>query len=236
MTKPQQNLPSFLVKPQRMDLVLYGALIAVGIFSFALMPFRAVLLNDYTLQNVFLTGGSFSVLKLSAENPDRPVFLALVVIVAALSMIKFLPLYYLMGRRWGQEFIDLSFANHPPLWFRKLENFIYRRLGFCLFLSFVPFSPIPATIIIAIGGIQRVKGWVVAAYAFVFAAMLKSFYVYLGLTFGEEVRSTLEVIDKYVMRITLALIAYMFISIWYKNWKQAKANNGDEVSAQHRDI
>ena len=73
MTKPQQNLPSFLVKPQRMDLVLYGALIAVGIFSFALMPFRAVLLNDYTLQNVFLTGGSFSVLKLSAENPDRPV-------------------------------------------------------------------------------------------------------------------------------------------------------------------
>ena len=221
MTKAQQNLPSFLVKPQRMDLVLYGALIAMGIYGFALMPFRAVLLNTYTLQNVFLTGGSFSVLKLSAENPDRLGFLAFVVVVAALSMIKFLPLYYLMGRRWGQEFIDLSFANHPPLWFRKLENFIYKYPGFCLFLSFIPFSPIPATIIFAIGGIQKIKGWVLAGYAFVFAVMLKCFYVYLGLTFGEEVRNTLEVIDKYVMRITLALIAYMFISIWFKNRKKA---------------
>lgn len=219
MTSQQtaNELPSFLAHPDKKDRLLYGALMLIAVYGFVVIPFRAVLLLKFTFLYTFLTGSNLSVLVLAAENAHRPVFLAFVVIVAALSAIKFYPLFYMMGAKWGPEFISMSFAGHPPLWFRKLEGFIRRHLGFCMFLSFVPFSPIPATILVAMAGIEKVKSWVIIGYSFIFAAMLKCFYLYLGLRFGPTIQDSLETIDKYVTRITFALIAWMFISIWWKN-------------------
>lgn len=217
-----KELPSFMQHPDKVDRILFATLMIMAIFGFALIPFRAVLLLEHTFLYTWLSGSSLSVLILAAQNPDRPVFLGFVVLVAALSMVKFLPLYYWMGKKWGPEFITMSFGGHPPRWFRKLEGFIYRRIDVSLFASYIPFSPIPATIVVAIGGIAKVKGWLVGIYVVVFATMLKCFYLYLGLRFGEGIQSSLETIDKYVMRITLALIAWMFISIWWKNKKKAQ--------------
>lgn len=217
-----KELPSFMQHPDKVDRILFATLMIMAIYGFALIPFRAVLLLEHTFLYTWLSGSSLSVLILAAQNPDRPVFLGFVVLVAALSMVKFLPLYYWMGKKWGPEFITMSFGGHPPRWFRKLEGFIYRRIDVSLFASYIPFSPIPATIVVAIGGIAKVKGWLVGIYVVVFATMLKCFYLYLGLRFGEGIQSSLETIDKYVMRITLALIAWMFISIWWKNKKKAQ--------------
>ncbi|QMV84423.1 hypothetical protein HW450_08585 [Corynebacterium hindlerae] len=222
MTSTDKELPSFMQHPDKVDRILFATLMIMAIFGFALIPFRAVLLLEHTFLYTWLSGSSLSVLILAAQNPDRPVFLGFVVLVAALSMVKFLPLYYWMGKKWGPEFITMSFGGHPPRWFRKLEGFIYRRIDVSLFASYIPFSPIPATIVVAIGGIAKVKGWLVGIYVVVFATMLKCFYLYLGLRFGEGIQSSLETIDKYVMRITLALIAWMFISIWWKNKKKAQ--------------
>lgn len=208
--------------PDKVDRILFATLMIMAIYGFALIPFRAVLLLEHTFLYTWLSGSSLSVLILAAQNPDRPVFLGFVVLVAALSMVKFLPLYYWMGKKWGPEFITMSFGGHPPRWFRKLEGFIYRRIDVSLFASYIPFSLIPATIVVAIGGIAKVKGWLVSIYVVLFATMLKCFYLYLGLRFGEGIQSSLETIDKYVMRITLALIAWMFISIWWKNKKKAQ--------------
>lgn len=228
MTSPQpaNELPSFLAHPDKKDKWLYGALMVIAVYGFAIIPFRAVLLLKHTLLHTFLTGSNLSVLILAAENSQRPAFLVFVIVIAALSTIKFYPLFYMMGKKWGPEFIDMSFGGHPPLWFRKLEGFIHRHLGFCMFLSFVPFSPIPATILVAIAGIEKVKNWVILGYAFIFAVMLKCFYLYLGLRFGPTIQDSLETIDKYVTRITLALIAWMFISIWWKN----RRNQGQPAS------
>lgn len=211
--------PDFITNPDSTDKALLLAITAMAIYGFALIPFRAVLLLEHTFLYTWLSGSNLSVLILAAQNPERPWFLAFVVAIAALSTVKFLPIFFILGKRWGQDFITMSFGGHPPLWFRKLEKFIYQHLGFSLFLSFIPFSPIPATILVAIGGITKVKGWIVGAYVYVFAVMLKCFYLYLGLRFGPSIQDSLETIDKYVMRITFALIAWMFISIWLKNKK-----------------
>lgn len=229
----KQELPSFMQNFQRFDWILWGLLAASGIYGLALLPFRAVLLIDYTFVYTVLSGSSLSVLALTAENEDNVGLIVATVLVAAVSMVKFLPLFYLIGKRWGPMFIDYSFMGHPPLWFRKLENFIYRHPGFCLLLSYIPFSPIPATIIVVIAGIKRTKGWVIGAYVLVYAIALKCFYVYLGLTFGATVRETLVTIERYVTWITFALLGYMFFTMWLKSKrKKARLHTMDDADGK----
>ncbi|MCQ9351739.1 hypothetical protein NQ015_02475 [Corynebacterium sp. 153RC1] len=210
------EMPSFLKNATRLDWALYAGLIAVGIYGFAIIPFRATLLLNHTMVYTVLTGSSLSVLSHAASNPGRWAYLGGVVLLAAASSIKFLPLFFLIGKRWGREFLDSSFGGRPPLWFRKLERFIHNHIGISMALAYVPFSPIAPTIIAVVGGIARARGWAVMGFAFVFAIALKSFYVYLGITFGTQVQSTLMVIDRYVTWITLGLVAYMFAAIYYK--------------------
>src|SRR5699024_8400402 len=103
---------------------------------------------------------------------------------AAASHIKFMAVYFLMGKYWGQDFITWLFANHTPLWWRKLEGFVEKHLFLSLLLGFIPFSPIPATILVAIAGIRKLKGWVIGLYIYLLAIGNKLFYLYLGLRFG----------------------------------------------------
>jgi putative membrane protein len=215
---------------ERFDWILWGLLAASGIYGFALLPFRAMLLVDHPFLYSALSGSSLSVLALTAENENNTGLIVATVLVAAVSMVKFLPLFFLIGKRWGPSFIDYSFMGHPPLWFRKLENFIYRHPGFCLLLSYIPFSPIPATIIVVIAGIKRTKGWIIGAYVLVYAIALKCFYVYLGLTFGATVRETLVTIERYVTWITFALLGYMFFTMWLKSKrKKARLHTMDDA-------
>lgn len=214
-------LPRFLVKPGKVDRWLLTALGIMTVYGLALIPFRAYLLVNHTFIYTLLTGSSLSVLSISAQTPNQPLLWAGLVTVAALSGIKFLVIYYLMGKHWGEEFISWIFASHTPLWYRKLEGFVQRHLYFCLFLAFIPFSPIPATILVAIAGIRKHRGWVVAGYVFLLALLLKCFYLYLGVTFGEGVQPVLMTIDRYMMQATLLLLAYMFFMVWFKNRKKA---------------
>lgn len=216
----KDELPNFMQNYTKVDWFLYGALMLTAVYGFAVIPFRATLLVNHTMLYTVLTGSNLSVLAHAAQNPDRTGFLAFVVAIAALSAIKFLPIFYFAGKRWGPDFLDASFAGHPPRWFKKIEGFIHRHIGISMALAYVPFSPIAATIIAIVGGLSKVRAWVVFAYAYVFACMLKLFYVYLGITFGEEVKDTLQVIDRYITWITLALLAYMFAAIYYKQKKK----------------
>lgn len=214
-------LPSFLTHPKKVDRWLLTALGLITVYSLALIPLRAYLLINHTFLYTLLTGSSLSVLSLAARTPSQPLLWAGLVTVAALSAVKFLVVYFFMGKHWGQAFLDWIFASHTPLWYRKLEGFVQRHIYFCLFLAFLPFSPIPATILVAIAGIRRFKGWAIAGYVFLLALLLKCFYLYLGVTFGEEIKPVLMTIDRYMMQATLALMAYIFIVVWYKNRKKS---------------
>lgn len=214
-------LPSFLTHPGKVDRWLLTALGLITVYSLALIPLRAYLLLNHTFLYTLLTGSSLSVLSIAARTPDQPLLWAGLVTVAALSAVKFLVVYFFMGKYWGQAFLDWIFSSHTPLWYRKLEGFVQRHIYFCLFLAFLPFSPIPATILVAIAGIRRLKGWAIAGYVFLLALLLKCLYLYLGVTFGEEIKPVLMTIDRYMMQATLALMAYMFLVIWFKNRKKS---------------
>lgn len=218
-SKANSELPEFLANATRTDWVLWGLMVAAGIYSFALIPFRALLLVNHPFFYAGLSGSNLAVLTVGATYSDKPWQLVAVIIIATLSAAKFLPLYFLLGKRWGKEFVDMMFAGHPPKWFSKLENFIYNHQGFSFLLSCIPFSPISPVLIVTISGIKRARGIFVSMWVLSFITLLKLFYLYLGITFGTQVQDTLEVINRYITWITIALIAWLFISI---NLKQRK--------------
>lgn len=208
----------------RTDRLLFAAFIGMNVYGLALIPFRAKLLVDWTFVNIFLTGGNFSVVTLTARNPENWPFIAMVVLIAALSTVKFLPLYFLMGKRWGSALFETLFASHKPFWFRRMEAFLRRHPGISMAIAFIPFSPVSAVIVVIAAGISKARGWSIAAYTFVFAVLLKCFYVSLGLQFGTEVLSVLRVIDRYMLWVTLALIGYIFLMGFIKERRRRSAD------------
>lgn len=220
---PKENdpaLPSFLTKPGPVDKVLLSLLAFMTIFSMVMIPLRPNLLVNVPWLLSLLTGSGLGLLITAAQNQGAVFMLAALTAAAAASHIKFMAVYFLMGKHWGQDFINWMFANHTPLWWRKLEGFVEKHLFLSLLLGFIPFSPIPATILVAIAGIRKLKGWMIGLYIYLLAVANKLFYLYLGLRFGEGIQPTLETIDRYMMQITLALIAYVFIMNWWRGSKK----------------
>lgn len=217
-------LPPFLVSPGKSDKILLSLLGFMTIYSLAIIPFRAMLLVQHPWVLSLLSGSGLGLLVTVAQTPHAYLLWGALTAAAALSHIKFMAVYFFMGKYWGQDFISWIFASHTPLWYRKLEGFVERHLLVSLLLGFIPFSPIPATLLVAIAGIRKMKGWAICVYIYVLALLNKCFYLYLGVTFGEGVQPTLKTIDRYMMQITLALLLYVFVVNWWKGSKKQKHN------------
>lgn len=213
-------LPSFLTRPGSVDKILLSLLAFMTIYSMVMIPLRPNLLVNAPWLLSLLTGSGLGLLVTSAQNQGAVFMLAALTAAAAASHIKFMVVYFLMGKHWGQDFINWMFANHTPLWWRKLEGFVEKHLFLSLLLGFIPFSPIPATILVAIAGIRQLRGWVIGLYIYLLAVANKLFYLYLGLRFGEGIQPTLETIDRYMMQITLLLVAYVFIMNWWRAYQK----------------
>lgn len=213
-------LPPFLMSPGTVDKILLSLLGFMTIFSLAIIPTRAFLLVEHPWALSLLTGSGLGVLITVAQNSHQYLLWGALAVAAALSHIKFMAVYFFMGKYWGQDFISWIFASHTPLWYRKLEGFVERHLLVSLLLGFIPFSPIPATLLVAIAGIRKMKGWVIGIYIYALALLNKCFYLYLGATFGEGIQPTLKTIDRYMMQITLALLLYVVVVNWWKGYKK----------------
>lgn len=218
--KAPQSLETLIENFDRTDWLYIAALWAVAIYGFAIMPFRAVLLIDHPALYTVLTGSNLSMLAHGANHSAGTTSLAAIVgltVVAVISAMKFLPLYYLLGKRWGPGFIKMTFGEHPPRWYQKLENLNPRYIGWFVVASLIPFSPLPVTIILAYAGIRRANPLPIFALIAALTTGHKILYTYLGYRFGTEVQATLLTIDRYILWITLGLVAWTIIAIWWKN-------------------
>ncbi|MDO5511476.1 DedA family protein [Corynebacterium sp.] len=228
MTKQDEpELPGFLAHPDRTDKILFTALILMGLWALALIPLRAWLLSHpliYTLAVGGYTSAVVSGANASVGNGVWWVYLLCTVIGA----VKFMPVYWAMGRKWGMEFIDMSLQYMP-----RAHRFFQRAVAaesrkmYAGTLAFIPLGylpgPVPNTIVNAVAGLLKIRFVIMLAVNVLSVLAVNGLFLWLGFTYGEQVLEVVEVINRYLLWITLGLLALMFFRAWRQGKRKAQA-------------
>ena len=92
-------------------------------------------------------------------------------------------------------------------------------------LAFLPLGympgPVPGNIVNAVLGILRVGFWPILLVNVLSVSVVNGVFMYLGYTYGEIVLDAVELISRYVLWITLALLAVMFFQMWRNSRKKS---------------
>lgn len=225
--KEEPELPGFLAHPDRTDKILFAALIAMGLWSLVLIPLRAWLLSHplaYTLMVGGYTSAVVSGANASAGNGHWLVYL----LCSVIGAVKFMPVYWAMGRKWGTEFIDMSLQYMPRahrMFTRAVESESTRMYGWTLALvpaGYLP-GPVPNTVVNAVAGLLKIRFPVMLSVNVLSVLAVNGLMMWLGHRFGGQVLDVVDVVNRYILWITLGLIALMFFRGWRQNRKKQTA-------------
>lgn len=222
--KKEPELPKFLAQPDRTDIILFVALMAMGVFSLSMIPLRAWLMTE-PLAYTLLVGGYTSAVVAGANASVGNGVFAVYLLCTIVGAVKFMPVYWLMGRRWGMEFIDMSLQYMPRAhrFFRRAVESESPRTKLWT-VAFLPLSylpgPVPGTVVNAVGGLLRIRFLVMLALNVVSILLVNGVMMWLGHRFGEPVLDVVDVINRYMLWFTLGLLALMFFQAWRRSKKK----------------
>ena len=217
----EEQIPTFISQPDRLDKWIWVYLLAATVFGFAMIPLRVWLLNN-PVPYAFMVGGYTSSIVGGAESTTGGASAVAIVLMTLIGALKTVPLWWLVGNKWGLEYLRMSVAHSPRLkrWTARLEHARPGVLGAAIVLSYIPFVP---TIVIAnlLAGIRRMGFWMVLGLNAFGVLATNAFFAYLGVTYGEQVISIVEQVNRYAMWVTIALLVFMFWNISKQNKKVA---------------
>ncbi|GAA1721343.1 DedA family protein [Propioniferax innocua] len=219
----QPGMP-FQEEPGRKDNVCLWLIILLGVYSMALLPFRAVLI---TMPYVYATlaGSRTAVVMIGAlaapptENPWWPLGL----ILATVSICKFDWVYFWAGKLWGRGLIEMV-AGRSPRSRRNAERAeeIARRHGtLAMAITFLP-VPLPASVIYAALAAAGMSWRRFLILDVLFGFVLQSIYMYLGYRIGEPAVKVVKVYADYAWYVVIAIIVFMVVSAMWRNRRQPR--------------
>lgn len=233
----QEDLPDFLRNPQKEDIILWCCLIGITIFSFILIPLRVWFLNNPEWYAVII-GGYTSATLIGANTPTGQSH-SFFVMLTLIGAMKFIPIYYFIGKRWGREFIDYTLQYMPRThkWMTSLlDNKTDKvRLYSSLMtpIVYLPFIRISYAILTPIQAIAKMSLPMVLFVNAIGVLIVNYSMFGIGYIYGEEVLQVIDVINKYAGLITLGLIVFMFISVFIQqNKKKNTSINSSIISKE----
>jgi len=222
----QPGLP-WAHKPTKQDIGCWTGIMAVGVYSVLVIIFRPRLITWSPALAACLTGGRASVVTVGAYARvygDPWWFVGLVWLVAAVSLVKFSWLYWWAGHLWGNAIIEL-WAGQTERSKRRAARAVRlteRYFWPAVFLTFLPL-PFPMPIVFAAIGAAGIGLRRFLVPVLLSSLFLQATYLALGWWIGQPVVDVVDLIAKYLLWITLALLAGTLALYWWREHKLAAA-------------
>ena len=94
-------------------------------------------------------------------------------------------------------------------------------------LAFIPLGylpgPVPNTVVNAVAGLLKIRFWLMLAVNMLSVLAVNGLFLWLGHTYGDQVLEVVEVVNRYLLWITLGLVALMIFRAWRQNQKKTQA-------------
>jgi membrane protein DedA with SNARE-associated domain len=234
----QPGLP-WAHKPTRADLLCWGFIVVVGIYSFALLPLRPLLIGFSPPLAAVVTGGRTSVVATGAWVFVHGGPLILWWALAGLSLVKFSWVYWWAGRLWGDGILGIL-AGQTARSQRRAARAVrvtQRFWWLAVVLTFLPI-PFPMPIVFAAIGAAHIplRRFLVPVLAS--SWVFQAGYLALGWWIGEPAVKLVDLYARYMWYVTLAILVGMLASWWWKQRrdKARSASAPDETGsvADHR--
>lgn len=205
-------------QPRRADLWCFGAITALGLYSLALLPFRAVLITKPFLAAV-LTGSRTGVVMIGAlAATGQAAWWPIWLVIATLSVMKFDLVYFWAGRLWGQGIFEMVAGKSPRARrnAERAERFARKYAVPALFVTYLPI-PLPAAVIYATLGAAGMTWRKFVAFDILFAAITQTVYFVLGYRIGAPAVQVVAEYGRYTWYLALAILLGMIVTWWWNS-------------------
>lgn len=217
-------------KAQRLDKALLFIILGVPLIYLALMPFRPWMLVNAPVLQEFINGAKTAIVAAAAYARVGELPLWLVVLAGFIGMAKLDWAFWLAGRRWGDGILRLFAQNERQL--TRITR-LKRIPGWALFLmTVVARCPgIPGTLVYLVAGWNRMRLPLFLTADLLGCLLFTVVWTVLGYQLGSAAVDVLEVIDRYALWLTFAIIAGIFVvSFWKESRKQRSGQHGSAES------
>lgn len=223
--KEKPPLPNFIENPDKGDKIILSLWAFTFLYGFALMPFKVYLLN-HPWVGAAAGGGLTSMIVSGAHVAEKGSPWIFPLLLGIFGLVKFTPLFFFMGKKWGDEGLELFLGNNKRLKKRvkKIEQFAKKYSFPTMLISTIPFVPIPLTLVLLILGNAGMGFKKFFTQMIIVVAMVQGFLMYLGYRFGEPVLEVVKTISKYSTYITFIIIAFVIFNAIKEGKKQGQVS------------
>lgn len=184
-------------------------------FGLVMLPLRPVVLGLAPLALVALTGSRTGLVACGALAATGQTWMAPVaLVIGVVSLVKFDPVFWWAGRLWGDWFIASMVGPSAGAQKRakRAERLTRRYDVLAIAVTFIPFVPIPRSIVLAVLGTSGTSLRRFLAIDLVCAVALQTTWLYLGWRIGEPAVHLLDEFAKYSWYLTGAIVLFVVVA------------------------
>lgn len=224
---PEVELPHFFTSPDRNDKIIMLGIGISMIYGFCLRPFKLALLGHPWV--LCAVNGSVLGLILSGnaihQHHESMWMMLVPVLLAFLGVFKFMPLWWAIGRKWGDEYLEWTMPKNSRV-LKVIRRYEGRGKSYDFMLlcaAHFPFSPIPSTLVNLFIGNARVPWYHMVWMNLLPISAAATFYTWLGYEHGKGVADVIEKISHQMMYVGFITTAIIMFGVFKAN-KSKMAN------------
>lgn len=222
----QAEPPTTLAGAGARDILCLAPIVAKSIYYYAGIPLGTALQFTRPLLAELLRGSTISLIIAGAFAAGGRLPLWAVLLAPIPYTMLTDPFYYWAGWRYGRRLVSYL-EKYDRRWHRRAmraERF-FAHWGLWTIL-FAYFLPVPNDLLYFGAGDARINFWRFIATDLVGTLMFISLWVALGFIIGEPARRVADAVGQYSGRITIAILALIFVVSMVSAWR----NSGREGS------